>query len=131
MHHLSCDVSKYLVMASGQSSENNNVMRLKELKYKRRGKKGNITRRIKDLEHLVEQNGKKNMITFLIEGLKTVLDELAEVCDQIAVLEDYECDEYNDIEEVRGRVEMCAALVHDHLGGRSDTSSSTGSFTSS
>ena len=118
-------------MASGQGNENNNVMRLKELQWLRRGKKGNITRRIKDLEHLVEKKGKKDMIMFLINGLKTVYDELAEACNEIAVIEEYECDDYNDIEEVRGRVEMCVALVHDHIGGRSDTSSSTGSFTSS
>ena len=89
----------------------------------RRGKKGIITKRIKDLQHLVGQKGKKNMITFLINGLKTVFDELSEVCNEIAVIEEYECDDYNDNEEVRGRVEMCAALVHDH--------SSTVSFTSS
>ena len=102
-------------MASGQGNENNNVMRLKELKWLRRGKKGNITRRIKDLEHLVEKKGKKDVIMFLINGLKTVYDELAEVCNEIAVIEEYECDDYNDIEEVRGRVEMCVALVHDHI----------------
>ena len=50
---------------------------------------------------------------------------------QISVLENFDCDEYNDIEEVRNRVEKCVALMVDHLGDRSERSSSTGSMTSS
>ena len=65
------------------------------------------------------------------DGLQDVFQELSEVCTDIAVLENFDSDEYNDIEDVRNRVDRCVALVLDHLGDRSERSSSTGSMTSS
>ena len=118
-------------MASSQGDEGDSAMQLKKLKYLRRGKKSAITKRINELEELVNKSGKKRMIKFLSEGLQAVFQELSEVCTDIAVLENYDSDEYNDIEEVRNRVDKCVALVVDLIGDRSERSSSTGSMTSS
>ena len=111
-------------MASGLGNGNNMDMQLRKWKYSRRGKKGAITKRIRQLEKLMHEGGKKRMIDFLCDALKKVFEELSEVCMEISTLED-EDDEYNEIEDVRIRVETCVALVADHLENRSDRSSST------
>ena len=116
-------------MASAVDGENIE-QELRRCKYLRRGKKAAITKRIQEIERLVNENGKKRMIEFLIDCLNKVFDELSQVCLNIASISSDD-DEYNDVEDVRIRVETCAALVANHLGARSNRSSSTGSMTSS
>ena len=106
--------------------------RLRTLKMSRRGKKISITARVKQLDQLMESKAKKRMITFLLECLHTVFTELEQVCVDISNLtpEDTE-DEYNDIEDVRIKVETCSAMVAAHLESRADEELSASSLASS
>ena len=93
-------------MASGAEGNADTSQQLKLLKYSRRGKKGSITKRIAQLEKLMEEGGKKKMIRFLVDALDKVYLELEQVCTEIAILTpESEEDEYNDIEDVRLKVE--------------------------
>ena len=119
-------------MASGAEENANMGQQLKLLKYARRGKKGSITKRISQLEKLMEEGGKKKMIRFLVDALDKVYLELEKVCTEIAVLTpEFEEDEYNDIEDVRLRVETVNGLVAAHLDDRAEESLSASSLTSS
>ena len=73
-------------MASGAEESANMNQQLKLLKYSRRGKKGSITKRIAQLEKLMEEGGKKKMIRFLVDALDKVYLEL-EVTDFILLFD--------------------------------------------
>ena len=119
-------------MASGAEGNADTSQQLKLLKYSRRGKKGSITKRIAQLEKLMEEGGKKKMIRFLVDALDKVYLELEQVCTEIAILTpESEEDEYNDIEDVRLRVETINGLVAAHLDERAEESLSASSLTSS
>ena len=117
---------------AGMNAEVPVERRLKTLKLSRRGKKISITARVKQLGELVEKKEKKRMITYLMDCLHTVFSELEQVCVDISNLtpEDAE-DEYNDIEDVRIKVETCTAMVAAHLDSRADEEVSVSSLTSS
>ena len=57
---------------------------LKTLKGQRTWKKGAITKRIKALERLVNDGGRRSLIAAGVVGLQTVFDELNQVCAGIA-----------------------------------------------
>ena len=86
--------------AAAEQEEAGMERRLRSLKNSRRGKKGSITKRIKQLEKLVEENTGMKRLSFLAEALGTVFEELQRVCEEISTLSD-EDDVYNDIEEIR------------------------------
>ena len=103
---------------------------LKNLKNSRRGKKGSITKRIKQLERLVEEYSGRKRLRFLVDALQAVFAELQLVCEEIANLGDEE-DVLNDIEDIRFQVEDCVAIVTDHLEAREDEPQTTSSLASS
>ena len=95
------------------------VVKLRKLKYKRRGRKSCVTKRIDLLREMMAKMEKKKRISFVLNSLHTMFDQLDEVCSEIAGLME-EADEYNDIEEIRLRVEMFTETVADHLQNRLD-----------
>ena len=104
-------------------------MGLVQLKYARRGKKAAVTNRIKDLERIMSEGGRRTVVRLLRDGLLTVFGELYEVCMKISAFG--EEDEYNCLEGVRTKVDACAAVVEDYLEARKDQPPSEGSVTSS
>ena len=64
------------------------------------------------------------MISFLTGCLQTVFNELEQVCLEISNIT-LEEDEYNDIEEIRIKVETCVAMVTAHLESRAEEGAST------
>ena len=56
---------------------------LKWLKDQRTWKKGAVTKRINNLDELVDTWGSKRVTRTAIEGLLKVFDELKQVCDDI------------------------------------------------
>ena len=103
---------------------------LKTLKGQRTWKKGAITKRIKALERLVNDGGRRSLIAAGVVGLQTVFDELKQVCAGIASMND-EVDDLNSLEEIRMEVEMCIAMANDDLEARKDDPPSTEDNTSS
>ena len=85
--------------------------RLKMLKFSRRGKKSSITKRVDELERLVEENGSRRRINFLMDALLKVFKEITEVCLEIAVLSD-EVDNKNDLEMYKAKIDSCVALKY-------------------
>ncbi len=92
-------------------------MGLVQLKYARRGKKAAVTNRIKDLERIMSEGGRRTVVRLLPDGLLTVFGELQEVCTISAFGEE---DEYNCLEGVHAKVDRCAAVVEDYLEARKD-----------
>ena len=113
------------------NAELTDEQKLRKLKFARRGIKTSITSRVKQLEKLCEEQAKKRMITFLTGCLQTVFNELEQVCLEISTLTPEVEDEYNDIEEIRIKVETCVAIVTAHLESRADEGVSASSLTSS
>ena len=103
---------------------------LKTLKGQRTWKKGAITKRIKKLESLVNDRGRRSLIRAGIVGLQTVFDELNQVCAGIASMTE-EVDDLNCLEEIRLNVEMCVAMAKEDLKMRKDDPPSTEDNTSS
>ena len=121
----------YKEMGAAANQEQEAMERhLRNLKNSRRGKKISITKRIKQLEQLVEQYAGRKRISFLLDALRTVFEELQVLCDEISTLSDDD-DVHNDIEEIRFNVENCIAEVTDHLDARADEPLTTSSLTSS
>ena len=108
------------------------VVRMRKLKYLRRGRKSAVTNRVKCLDGMVAESGSKRQMLYLLDGLHTLFADLENACVEIAGLEE-EQDEYNDIEDYRHKVEMCTASINEHLQMRREQGeeSSEGSLTSS
>ena len=100
------------------------------LKRSRTGKKGAITKRIRKLEALVEESGKRKVIRPLLIGLERLFNELVQVCNEITHLSD-DVDPLNCLEDIRGEVEVCVVECNEHLEARKDEPDSSGSYTSS
>ena len=52
---------------------------IRKLKLSRRGKKGAITKRIQQLEKLIDENAGRRRVTWLLDALGTVYTELHDV----------------------------------------------------
>ena len=113
--------------AAAEHEEARMERRLRILKNSRRGKKGSITKRIKMLEELLEENTGKRRLKFLTEALGAVSDELQKVCEEISALSDV--DDLYDIEDIRFTVEDCLASVSDHLEARAEETVTGSSLT--
>ena len=81
-----------------QRSERELEKHLKTLKGQRTWKKGAITKRIKKLESMVNDGGRRTLIRAAVDGLLTVFDELNLVCASIAAMSE-EVDDLNSVEE--------------------------------
>ena len=103
---------------AGESGTQDLESRLKQLKYSRRGKKGPITKRIQQINALVEQSAGRRRIQMLLDALLTVFEELTGVCNLIPSCSGGEDDEFNNLEELRMEVDDCRALVADYLERR-------------
>ena len=87
--------------AAGEPGKEDLESRLRQLKYSRRGKKGAITKRIRQINTLVEESAGRRRIQLLMEALLTVYEELAGVCNLISTCNGGEDDLFNDLEEIR------------------------------
>ena len=114
---------------SSASESGSGARQLARLKASRTAKKGIITKRIRQIESLVEEGGKRKVITRLMGALQVVYDELQKVCDDISDLSD-DFDELNSIELVRLNVETCMAEAAANLDDRKDEPPSSGSIAS-
>ena len=115
-------------MASGGGIENVGLAKqIRKLKLSRRGKKGAITKRIQQIEKLIDENAGRRRVSWLLDALGTVYTELHDVCQKIDDLTDEEEDEFNDIEDVRSAVDDCTGLVREYLDRRKDDPPSSGS----
>ena len=112
-----------------QRSERELEKHLKTLKGQRTWKKGAITKRIKKLESMVNDGGRRTLIRAAVDGLLTVFDELNQVCASIAAMSE-EVDDLNSVEEIRMEVEMCVAMANEDLDARKDDPPSTEDDTS-
>ena len=74
--------------AAAEQEEAGMERRLRNLKNSRRGKKGSITKRIKQLQELLGENTGKKRLKFLAETLGGVSEELQKVCEEISDLSD-------------------------------------------
>ena len=111
-------------------SESGSVARqLARLKASRTAKKGIITKRIRQIEMLVAEGGKRKVIARLMDALQVVYAELHKVCDEISSISD-DFDELNSIELIRLNVETCLAEAAANLDDRRDEPPSSGSVAS-
>ena len=111
-------------------SESGSVARqLARLKASRTAKKGIITKRIRQIEMLVEEGGKRKVIARLMDALQVVYTELNQVCDEISNIS-ADFDELNSIELIRLNVETCIAEAATNLDDRRDEPPSSGSVAS-
>ena len=78
---------------------------------------------------MVNDGGRRRLISAAVDGLLTVFDELNQVCTSIASLSD-EVDDLNSLEEIRMEVEMCVAMANEDLEARKDDPPSTEDNTS-
>ncbi len=101
---------------------------LAKLKASRTGKKGSITKRMNQINQMVDEGGSRRVIAALLGCLKRVFGELNEVCTQISNSSD-EVDENNCIELIRANVDHCIAIAEDNLEARKNDPPSTGSIT--
>ena len=106
------------------------MRKLKKLKVSRTGKKGYITKGIKQLNGMVEAGGcSRGEMKRLMNRLVAVYEELDNVCEEItdlSILHDVS-DDLNDIEDIRFNVDCCVALVTEHIESRQDEAPSSGS----
>ena len=112
-----------------QRSERELEKHLKTLKGQRTWKKGAITKRIKKLESMVNDGGRRTLIRAAVDGLLTVFDKLNQVCSSIAAMSE-EVDDLNSLEEIRMDVEMRVAMANKDLVARMDDPPSTEDDTS-
>ena len=63
-------------------------------------------------------------MTAVMDGLNSVFKELEQVCEEISSISD-DIDELNSLEDIRMNIEICVAVVTDHLDGRRDEPPST------
>ena len=117
--------------SAGESGKEDLESKLKQLKYSRRGKKGAITKRIRQITALVDESAGRRRIQLLLEALLTVYQELIGVCNLISTMNGGEDDPFNDLEEIRIDVDDCSALVAEYLERRRDDPPSSDSMTAS
>ena len=60
----------------------------------------------------------------LVNGLHEVFSDLEKVCEEIYLISD-EIDELNSVEDIKINIELCVAMVTDHLDSRRDEPAST------
>ena len=107
------------------------MRKLTKLKKSRTGKKIYITKRINQLNGMVEAGGcGRGEMKRLVDKLVVVYEELEKVCDDImdiSLLHDVSDDNLNDVEDIRFNVDSCVALVTEHIESRQDEAPSSGS----
>ena len=93
------------------------------LKRKRAGKKGLITRKIKQIQELISENGSRTKISYLKGRLNEVLQEATRIHEHIMELSDGTTKFSEDdgwLEDVTYNVDTCNSDVNEYLESRRD-----------
>ena len=97
-------------MSTADDDEKRIAMEIDGLKNKRRGMKGGITKRIKLIKGLVNENGSRSQIKFLLSKLHEVLNQTRTIADQVIALTSDSSDTLW-IEEIDSEVDLCTSVV--------------------
>ena len=84
----------------------------------RRGKKGSITKRIAQINRIVEDGGSRSQTTFLIDALVKVQQALQALCEELVSLDPDTDSEWLDEENLR--IDTCIGEAKDYLKRRKD-----------
>ena len=97
--------------------EHDQKRQLAQINRKRNGKKGSITRRIKEIEHIIEERGSRTKIQFLRDGLEETWEETTHLHEQMMLYLQEDDENFNDdwIEELGNNVNTCLSNVVDYL----------------
>ena len=93
---------------------------LANLKRKRGGRKGAITRRIKEINEMIQARGSRTKLKFLRDGLEEVWKEALNSHEELMLMLEETDPDFNDewIEEVGSNVNTCLCNIHDYLKER-------------
>ena len=90
--------------------------RVTQLMNSRRGKKGSITKRIAQINQIVEDGGSRSQVLYLIEALLKVQQALQAVCEELNTLTPDTDTEYLDNENFR--IDTCISEAKGYLERR-------------
>ena len=102
-----------------------------QLKRKRAGKKGSITRRTGVIHRMISEGGSRTKITFLHGAVLEVQKAITELHDKIGALVELTEEDVTWMEDVNETVDYCSAEVKDYLEARKDDPPSEPSITQS
>ncbi len=104
--------------------------RITKLKHLRTGKKSGITKRITKINQLINDNGSRTKIKFLMTALYECYRALKDDCEELFQL--MESPDNAWLEDVKASIDECAGDVSEYLSTHQDDSTSSGkSFTDS
>ena len=99
------------------------AQRITQLMNSRRGKKSSITKRITQIDRIVEDGGSRSQVIFLISALEKVQQALQTVCDELVTLDPDTDSEWLDTENLR--IDTCISEAKAYLERRRDDPPST------
>ena len=99
------------------------------LKAKRAAKKGSITRRINEITQLINDNGSRTKVKFLLTALQTVKAEAEKLDEELSMLVADHDEMW--IENERERCDTISGDVQEYIESRKDDAPSTASLTQS
>ena len=117
-------------MSTADDDEKRIAMEIDGLKNKRRGMKGGITKRIKLIKGLVNENGSRSQIKFLLSKLHEGVNQTRTIADQVIALTSDSSDTLW-IEEIDSEVDLCTSVVKDYLKSREEDPDSVEGLTAS
>ena len=94
--------------------------KLESLRRSRAGKKGSITKRVKQLKGIVDERGSRTRLQYLLTALLEVQKQANLITSEILVLSENGSADISWQEDVTFTVNDCASVVHSYLESRKD-----------